>query len=70
MKRHLLVMLVGALLGGLGGYWYPTFLGYSEAAVARIFALEYALAGATLGFAISNYLAFRQRVLKRIGKER
>ena len=64
--RHLLSLLAGGLLGALVGYWYPNFYGNSDDAVARVFAAEYALAGATLGFAVSNYLAFRERVFKRI----
>jgi hypothetical protein len=60
--------LVGALVGGLLGWLYPLFFHQSHTAVQRIFALQYALVGCTLGLTLSNYWLFRRHVLEHARK--
>lgn len=65
---HLARMAIGAAAGLLLGSVYPMMLGLGGFNAVPVLSAEYALVGGTLGFAISNYLGFRQRILRRIAQ--
>jgi hypothetical protein len=63
-RAHLPRMAVGAAGGMLLGALYPLIAGLGSFNAVPILTAEYSVVGATLGFVISNYLGFRQRVLQ------
>jgi hypothetical protein len=65
---HLSRMAVGAAAGLLLGALYPMMLGLGGFNAVPALTAEYGLVGGTLGFAVSNYLGFRQRILRRIAQ--
>ena len=69
MKTHFLRMALGGGLGLALGACYPMFVGREFNAVPALTA-EYGLVGGSLGFALSNYLAFRRRLIARIQQSR
>lgn len=69
MKTHFQRMFLGALVGLVLGACLPMFSGRDFNALPALTA-EYALVGGSMGFALSNYLAFRRRLLARIQQSR
>lgn len=63
---HLSRMCVGAALGIFVGAMQPVMLGLGSFNAVPVLTAEFALVGATMGYALSNYLAFRQRIIKRV----
>lgn len=61
-------MAFGAAAGVLLGASYPVWFAGQPFNAVPVLTLEYGLVGASLGFAISNYLGFRQRLLQRIAE--
>jgi hypothetical protein len=64
LNRRLRAALVGGFLGGALGWVYPLVYHRVEPQLRQIFALEYMLVGASLGFALSNYFAFRRHMIE------
>lgn len=67
-QLHLSRMALGAAAGLLLGSVYPVMLGLGGFNAVPALTAEYTLVGGTLGFAVSNYLGFRQRILRRIAQ--
>lgn len=70
MKTHFFRMALGGLLGLALGAFYPVLAGRGEFNAVPVLTAEYGLVGGSLGFAVSNYLAFRRRLLARIQQSR
>lgn len=65
---HLSRMAFGGAAGLLLGAVYPMMLGVGGFNAVPVLTAEYALVGGTLGFAVSNYLGFRRRILARVAQ--
>lgn len=68
MRQHASRMAFGAAVGVLLGASYPVFSSGGAFNAVPALTAEYGLVGATLGFTLSNYLAFRQRIQRRIAE--
>jgi hypothetical protein len=56
----------GAACGTLVGALQPVLLGMGSFNAVPILTGEYTLVGASMGFALVNYVRFRQRILRRV----
>ncbi|MBT9584997.1 hypothetical protein IV102_16760 [bacterium] len=56
----------GAACGTLMGALQPVLLGLGSFNAVPILTGEYTLVGASMGFALANYVRFRRRLLKRV----
>lgn len=56
----------GAACGTLIGALQPVLLGLGSFNAVPILTGEYTLVGASMGFALANYVRFRRRLLRRV----
>lgn len=70
MRLHFQRMALGAVVGALIGALYPLQIPGGSFNGVPVLTFEYTLVGATMGFVVSNYLGFRQRLKRRIEESR
>lgn len=70
MRLHFQRMAIGACVGMLIGALYPLQIPGGSFNAVPVLTFEYTLVGAMMGFVVSNYLGFRQRLKRRIEESR
>lgn len=65
MREHFRRATIGSLIGTVLGGIQPMFAG-GGLNTEPMLTFKYMLVGGSVGFVVSNYLAFRQRLLQRI----